>query len=70
MKQSEKRSLNSVDYERIAKNAGIFFIPVITIVLGLFIKGETNPQIYAVAVAVWLQGVLIDIYRKWAAGEK
>jgi hypothetical protein len=66
---SKARSLNHADYQRIGQNAAIFTLPVIVIWLGLFIQGEVDPKVYAVAGAVWLQGVLIDIYRKWSAGK-
>lgn len=68
--KSKARSLNHADYQRIAQNTALFFIPVIIIWLGLFIKGEVDLYVYGVAGAVWLQGVLIDIVRKWNQGAK
>ena len=65
---SKAQSLNKADYQRIAQNTAIFFIPVVIIWLGLFIQGDNDLKIYAVAGAVWLQGVLIDIVRKWNEG--
>ena len=66
---SKHGNLNKADYERIGRNALIFTIPVITTWLGLFINGSTDLKVYAVAGAVWLQGVLLDAGRKWNAGK-
>lgn len=66
---SKHQNLNKADWQRIAQNTALFFIPVVIIWLGLFIQGEPNIKVYAVAGAVWLQGVLIDIVRKWNAGK-
>lgn len=61
--------LNSADWQRIGRNALIFTIPVITTWLGIFTNGITDWKVYAVAGAVWLQGVLLDVARKWNAGK-
>lgn len=69
MAQSKRHQLSQADYQRIGRNAVIFFGPVAITALGLFINGTTEPKVYAVAVAIWAQGVIVDVLRKWNSGK-